>query len=142
MSNTDWALASDVSFTEDNDQEIDKMEVEEQDWIEYNKRSTREADEQMKKAKIPCWIETHRRMKWRFAIRTASLPGQRRYQNGTQVLTIVAKTNRPMERPRKRWEDEINEFSKTEESEESEGNDMKNNDTNGYDKQRNQRCGK
>ena len=31
----------------------------------------------MKKMKIPCWTETHRRMKWRMAWRTASLPIER-----------------------------------------------------------------
>ena len=64
---------SDVSFLEDIDEEIDKMEIEEEDWIKYIKRSTREAEEQMKKANIPCWIETHRRLKWRMAMRIASL---------------------------------------------------------------------
>ena len=33
------------------------------------KRSTVIAGERMKAAKIPCWIETHRRMKWRLAMR-------------------------------------------------------------------------
>ena len=49
------------------DEEIDTGETEEEDWIENMKRSTATAIERMKAAKIPCWIETHRRMKWRFA---------------------------------------------------------------------------
>ena len=34
----------------------------EEDWIEYIKRSTKEAEEHMEKQKIPCWIEIRRRM--------------------------------------------------------------------------------
>ena len=41
------------------------------------KRSTDEAMERMKTAKIQCWIKTHRRMKRRFAMRIASLPDER-----------------------------------------------------------------
>ena len=64
---------SDVSFQEEIDEEVDATENEE-DWIEYIKRSTKEAEEHMEKQKIPCWIEIHRRMKWRMARRVVSLP--------------------------------------------------------------------
>ena len=37
--------------------------------FEYMKRSTDEAMEWMKTAEIQCWIKTHRRMKWRLAMR-------------------------------------------------------------------------
>ena len=62
---------SDVSFQEEADEEIDATENEE-DWIEYIKTSTKEAEEHMKKQKNLCWIETHRRLKWRMARRIAS----------------------------------------------------------------------
>ena len=39
---------SDLSFQEDDEEEIDSTEKEE-DWIEYIKRSTKEAEEPMKK---------------------------------------------------------------------------------------------
>ena len=39
---------SDVSFESDNDEEIDAAEIEEEDWIEYIKRSTNEALEKWK----------------------------------------------------------------------------------------------
>ena len=52
-----------MSFQEEIDEAIDSTEKEE-DWIEYIKRSTKEAEEYMKKMKIPCWIETYRRLKW------------------------------------------------------------------------------
>ena len=38
---------SDVSFEIDNDEEIDLAEIEEEDWVEYIKRSTNEATEKM-----------------------------------------------------------------------------------------------
>ena len=52
---------SDVSFQEEIDEEVDSTENEE-DWIEYIKRSTKEAEEHMEKQKIPSLIEIHRRM--------------------------------------------------------------------------------
>ena len=50
---------SDISFMNDTDEEIDTTEIEEEDWIEYMKRSTEEAMERMRTAKIQCWIKTH-----------------------------------------------------------------------------------
>ena len=60
--NSDKDQDSDVSSQEDIDEAFDTTEKEE-DWIEYIKRSTKEAEEYMKKKKIPCRIETHRRLK-------------------------------------------------------------------------------
>ena len=62
--------------------------------MKYIKRSTKEAEEHMKKMKTPCWIETHRRLKWR-------------------VASNKIKTRRAIGRPKRRWEDDINEFLKT-----------------------------
>ena len=109
-------------------------EIEEDDWIEYMKRSTATAVERMKAAKIPCWIEMHRRMKWRLAMRTASLPDERwakKAAKWTPSLSTKDQTNRPVGKPKKkkRWEDEINDFLKPEETEEKKGNEIKNNDT-------------
>ena len=70
-SNTDRDQDSDISFMNVSDEEIDTAEIEEEeDWIQYRKRSTDEAIT----AKIQCWIKAHRRMKWRLAMRIASLP--------------------------------------------------------------------
>ena len=80
MKNTYCDQDSDISFVNDTVEEIDTAEIEEEKWIEYMKRSTATAVERMKAAKIECWIETHRRMKWRLAVRIAS-------QNGTQSTT-------------------------------------------------------
>ena len=55
-----------VSIQEEVDEEIDKNNTDEKEWFEYIiNRSTKEAEEHEKKTKIPCWTETHKRMKWR-----------------------------------------------------------------------------
>ena len=55
-----------ITFMNDTDEEID-AEIEEEDWI------ADEAMERMNTPKIQCWIKTHRRMKWRLAMRIVSL---------------------------------------------------------------------
>ena len=52
---------SDVSFESDNDEEIDAAEIEEEDWVDYIKRSTNEAMEKMGNEKIRCWNKTHKK---------------------------------------------------------------------------------
>ena len=44
-------------------------------------------------------------------------------------LSSGCKASRVVGRPRKRWEDDINQFLKPEETKETKGNDLKNNDT-------------
>ena len=86
----------------------------------------------MKAAKIPCWIGTHRGMKWRLAMRIASLPNERWAKKAAKWnprLSNMHQTNRPMGRPKKRCQDEIHDFLKPEETEETKSNRIKNNDT-------------
>ena len=52
---------SEVSFEDDADEEIDTTSIEEEDWIDYIKRSTEEAMEKMESAKIRCWNKTHKK---------------------------------------------------------------------------------
>ena len=68
---------SEVSFESDTDDEIDTTEIEEEDWIEYIKRSTDEAKEKMESAKIRCWNKTHKKTKWKLALRIATSPSER-----------------------------------------------------------------
>ena len=115
-SNTDCDQDSDVSFANDTDEENGTPEIEQEDWIEYRKRSTAEAEERMNAAKIPCWIETHRRMKWRLAMRITSLPKEtwaRKAAEWNPGHNTKIKTCRAVGRPTKRWEDEINDFLAT-----------------------------
>ena len=131
-SNTDSDQDSDISYMTDTDEEIDTGETDEKDRIDCMRRSTSITEERMKTATIPCWVETHRRMKWRLAVRIASLPDERRTKKAAKWnpgLSTKHQTNRTVRRPKKRWEDEINDSLKPEETEETKVNEIKNNDT-------------
>ena len=67
---------SEVTFDEDSDKEMDTIEIEEEDWIEYIKRSTVDALDKMECAKIRCW-NTTQKMKWKLALRIATSPSER-----------------------------------------------------------------
>ena len=59
-------------------------------------------------------------MKWRLAMRIASLPSERwmvKVAEWNPELSSRYKTYRAIGRPRRRWEDDINEFQKPEENE-------------------------
>ena len=84
----------------------------------------------MKKMKIPCWIETHRRLKWRLASRIASLPEERwtrQIFDWHPGLDNKIKTRRLVGRPKRRWEDNINEFIKPGETKDRIKYDLMNN---------------
>ena len=119
-SNTHKDQDSDVSFENDTEEEIDTTEIEEEDWIEYVKRSTNDAIEKIGNAKIRCWNRTQKKMKWRLALRIATSPSQRWLMKAAErnpELSSKYRTNRAIGRPRKRWEDDINEFLKQVEDE-------------------------
>ena len=50
---------SGVTFDEDSEKDIDTIEIEEEDWIDYIRRSTADALDKMEHAKIRCWNRTH-----------------------------------------------------------------------------------
>ena len=52
---------SGVTFDEDSEKEIDTIEIEEEDWIQYIKRSTVDALDKMERAKIRCWNRTRKK---------------------------------------------------------------------------------
>ena len=109
-----------MSFESDNDEEIDAAEIEEEDWVENIKRSTNEAMERMGNEKIRCWNKTHKKMKWRLAMRIATSPSERwliKAAEWNPEFSSQYRTNRAIGRPRKRWEDDINEFLKQVEDE-------------------------
>ena len=68
---------SDVSLESDNDEEIDTAEIEEEEWIEYMKKSTILAIEKMDNEKKRCWKLSQRKMKWRLAMRIATSQKER-----------------------------------------------------------------
>ena len=76
--------------------------------------------EKMENAKIRCWNKTDERMKWRLALRIASIPSERwsvKAAEWNPELSSKYRTNRAIGRPRRRWEDDVNEFLKLEENE-------------------------
>ena len=71
-------------------------------------------------------------MKWRSAMRIASLPDERWAKKAAKWnpgFSTKRQTTRPVGRPKQRWEDEINDFLKSDETGETKGNEIKNNDT-------------
>ena len=53
-------MDSEVTFEDDPDEEMDATTIEEEEWIDYIKRSTVDALEKMEHAKIRCWNRTHK----------------------------------------------------------------------------------
>ena len=104
-----------VIFDEDSEKDIDTIEIEEEDGIAYIKRSTADALDKMEHAKIRCWNRTHKKMKWKLALRIATSPSERWLKKAAEwnpELSSRYRTNRAIGRPRKRWEDDINDFLK------------------------------
>ena len=79
----------------DTDEDIDMTGTEEEDWIQHMKRSTRLAEEKMRTGNTPCWIMTHKKMKWRLATRIFSardkMVKKKKQQNGIRVSAMDAK---------------------------------------------------
>ena len=122
---------SEVSFHEEADEEIDDTEKEE-DWVAFIKRSTEEAEQHMEKHKLPCWIEVHKKMKWRMARRIITLHRKRwnkRVFEWQPGLDPSLHPKRSVGRPKRRWEDDLNEFTRTEEDQEKAQYELKNNNS-------------
>ena len=126
-------MDSEVSFEDDADEEMGTTAIEEE-WIEYIKRSIVDALDKTERAKIRCWNRTHKKMKWKLALRIATSPSERWLKKAAEWspdLSSRYKTNRAIGRPRKRWEDDINDFFKQVlEEKESENPIESNNQTN------------
>ena len=108
-------MDSGVTFDEDSEKDTDTAEIEEEDWIDYIRRSTADAIDKMEHAKIRCWKRTHRKMKWKLALRIATSPSERwiiKAAEWNPELSSRYRTNRTIGRPKKRWEDDINDFLK------------------------------
>ena len=59
---------SSFSFESDTDENIDRADAEEENKINFSKRTTHEAEETMRTFNISCWIEAQRKLKWRLAM--------------------------------------------------------------------------
>ena len=89
--------------------------IEEEDWIEYIKRSNDEAMEKMEMRRFDAGTRHTKRMKWRLTLRIATTPNERwlvKAADWNPELSSKYRTKRAIGRPRRRWEDDINEFLK------------------------------
>ena len=108
-------MDSGVTFDEDSEKDIDTAEIEEEDWFDYIRRSTADAIDRMDHAKIRCWNKTHKKMKWKLASRIATSPSERWVKKAAEwnpEMSSKYRTSRTIGRPKKRWEDDINDFLK------------------------------
>ena len=87
------------------------------------KRSTKEADEKMLTYNILNSVETQKKLKWRQALRIAT-------QNLDPLSEIQeTRSQRQAGRPAKRWEEVLNYFVKDEETEATQSDDLRNNNS-------------
>ena len=95
-------MYSGVTFDEDSDKDIDTVEIEEEDCIDYIRRSTADAIDKMEHR---CWNKTHRKMKWKLALRIATSPSERWIKKAAEwnpELSSSYRTNRAIGRPKKK----------------------------------------
>ena len=108
-------MDSGVTFDEDSDKDIETVEIEEEDWIDHIRRSTADAIDKMEHAKIRCCNKTHRKMKWKLVLRITTSSSERWIKKAAEwnpELSSRYRINRTIGRPKKRWEDDINDFLK------------------------------
>ena len=80
----------------------------EETWVEWLRRVTHEAEEQMARLQIENWVAAYKRTKWRWARRLSELPSERWTtvaSNWTPALDL--RTYRSVGRPKLRWTDDI-----------------------------------
>ena len=106
---------SEVTFEDDPDEEMDTTAIEEEDWIDYIKRKHCRCIGQDGTRKDSMLEQDPQKMKWKLALRIATSPSERWLKKAAEWnpdLSSRYKTNRAIGRPRKRWEDDINDFLK------------------------------
>ena len=104
---------SEVTFDEDSDEEIDTMKIAEEDWFDYIERSTADALDKMERAKIRCWNRTHKKWNgnWHWESQHHRVKdGLKNAAEWNPDLSSRYRTDRAIGRPRRRWEDDINDF--------------------------------
>ena len=75
-------MDSEESFEDDADEEIDTTVIEEEDWIEYIKRSTEDAMEKGGTRKDSMLEQDPQKMKWKLAQRIVTSPSERWSEQG------------------------------------------------------------
>jgi len=104
------ATSDDDSSAEDqakDDEEDARLEP----WPDFLKRMAQETDEHLERSGIPSWIAKWRTKKWRWAQKLYEEKGQKWCQLATSwkpLLHSEDATTRKKARPKKRWDDDIN----------------------------------
>ena len=85
----------------------------------------------MRTADILCLIMTHKKDEMEIVGEDRFSPGDKMVKKSSKMESRPqqCKASRAVGRPRKRWEEYMNQFVKPEETEETNGNDLNNNDT-------------
>ena len=120
-----------ISFEDDADS-TSSQEDELKIWIECIKRSAREADGKMLTHNFTNCVETWEKLKCRQALGIATQSPDRWSRKAAEWnlgLNISTRSQRRVGRSGKRWEDDLNEFVKYEETQTTQSNDLKNNNT-------------
>ena len=97
-----YDVDSEVPLDEDSYKELDTIVIEDEDWIEYIQRSTVDTLDKMEHAKIRCWNRTHKKMKWKLALRIATSLIERWLKKAAEwnpELSSRYRTNRAIGRP-------------------------------------------
>jgi hypothetical protein len=88
--------------------DVSSGECEIESWVDWVKRTTREAEQRMDGLGIESWIGQSRRLKWRFAGKMARGSQDKwSYKILNWMPELDAKSSRSQGRPRTRWEDAI-----------------------------------
>ena len=121
-------VESEVTLEDDLDEEMDATTIEEEDWIDHKEKRWR-CNGKDGTRKDSMLEQDPQKMKWKLAQRIETLPSERWLKKAAAWnpdLNSRYQTNRAIGRPRKRWEDDMNEFFK----QEFEGNENPINQTN------------
>ena len=108
--------ASDTQATSEDsqaDQELEELGEEEQldSWVDWLKRTTSEATDALEKVGAEDWVTVLRRRKWLWAGRVCRHSGERWT---SKIMHWTPEEGlRSVGRPRSRWQDQLNSFSKT-----------------------------
>ena len=112
---------SDVSFENGIDEEIVSTEIEEENCIEYITRSTDEAMEKMKNAKIRCWNKTRKKSEMETRAENNNITEREMVEESRRMEPWtpfkIQDQQSDWETKKKMGEDDINQFLKLEEDE-------------------------
>ena len=97
-------------------QQQQKQQNEIETWVEWIKRTTREAEKHLQELNVDDWVTAHRKRKYAWATKVATLPSDRwakkavQWQPHLQCPKLSRNAARKVGHPRARWEDDLRSF--------------------------------